>query len=75
MKPRVHCVFSVLFCMGSGGMLHQKILKIRRSEMLFTAISVIYLLRCLVDKFTFHIHMPPISRKAFIFLDSFSDFS
>ena len=47
-KPRVHSRFRCFPLGGSGGMFPQKILKIRCSEMLFPAISVIYLLRSLV---------------------------
>ena len=42
-KPRVHSRFRSFPLVGSGGILPQKILKMRCSEMLFPAISVIYL--------------------------------
>ena len=49
MEAKGAFILSVLFFVGGfGGMFHQKILKIRCSEMLFPAISVIYLLRSLV---------------------------
>ena len=58
---------------GSGGMFPQKILKIRRSGTLFSAISVIYLLRSFAVCILYsHASMEAYS---FVIHDSFSHLS